>query len=53
MARGNITQRNRVAGAVSRENKAIANRPVGWSAGEAQRVHRRGNAQEVARMRAA
>lgn len=48
---GSVTDRNRVAGAVSRENAAIQNRPAGWSAAEARKKHRADNAKEVAQMR--
>lgn len=47
MPRGNITQRYAVSMAVKAENKAIANRPAGWTAREAQRAHRRANAKAV------
>lgn len=50
---GNITSRNRVSGGVKKEDHAIANRPAGWSVGEARRVHRAENAREVGRMRLA
>ncbi|MFJ1411706.1 hypothetical protein [Capnocytophaga canimorsus] len=49
MPRGNITQRNRVSAGVKAENRAIANRPAGWTAREAQRAHRRGNAKSLGR----
>ena len=48
---GNITGRNRVSGAVKRENRAITNRPTGWTAREAQRAHRRSNARSLGRSR--
>lgn len=48
---GSITGRNRVSGAVKRENRAIANRPPGWTAREAQRAHRRSNARSLGRSR--
>lgn len=53
MARGNIVQRNAVLTAVKAEDKAIANRPSGWTAGEAQRAHRAANAKHVAAIKAA
>lgn len=49
MPRGNITQRFAVSKAVKAENKAIANRPSGWTAREAQRAHRRSNARSLGR----
>ena len=48
---GNITQRARVSGGVRAENRAIANRPGGWSSGEARRAHRRSNARSLGRLR--
>lgn len=50
--RGNISKRAGVAGAVRKEDKAIANRPLGWSAGEARRAHRNGNAVAVRALKA-
>lgn len=47
MPRGNIVARSAVSRAVKAENKAIANRPSGWTAGEARRAHRRGNAKSL------
>lgn len=44
---GNITGRNRASAAVKAEDRAIANRPSGWSAREAQRAHRRSNARSL------
>ena len=49
MPRGNITQRFAVSRAVKAENKAIANRPSGWTARESQRAHRRSNARSLGR----
>ena len=49
MPRGNITQRYAVSRAVKAENKAIANRPSGWTAKEAQRAHRKANARSLGR----
>ncbi len=48
---GDIVGRNRVSGAVKAEDKAIANRPSGWSAAEAQRAHRRANARSMGRFK--
>lgn len=48
---GNPGVRKRVYDAVQKENKAISGRPSGWSAGEARRSHRRGNAQAVRALR--
>ena len=47
--RGNIVGRGNAASAVKAENKAIANRPAGWTAREAQRAHRRANAKSLGR----
>lgn len=44
---GNITKRYAVSVGVKRENRAIANRPSGWTAREAQRAHRRSNAKAL------
>nr|DAU97958.1 MAG TPA: hypothetical protein [Caudoviricetes sp.] len=53
MAKGdNIRRYNNVRSGVSAENRAIKNRPGGWSAGEARRTHRRANARAVRALRA-
>ena len=52
MPRGNIVQRSAVSTAIKAENKAIANRPSGWTAKEAQRAHRKSNAKHVAAIKA-
>lgn len=44
-----IRKRSSVGSAVKAENKAIANRPPGWSVGEARRVHRNANARSLGR----
>ena len=49
MPKGNIVQRSAVSVAIKAENKAIANRPANWTAREAQRAHRRGNAKALGR----
>ncbi|GIM52032.1 hypothetical protein CAPN004_10620 [Capnocytophaga cynodegmi] len=49
MPRGNIVQRSRTSAAVKAENRAVANRPAGWTAREAQRAHRRSNARSLGR----
>ena len=51
-AAGNIAHRNRVAAGVRRENKFIANRPKGWTVGEAQRFHRKQNAASLGKLNA-
>lgn len=47
MPRGNIVSRRAAFDAIRKEDKAVANRPGGWSAGEARRSHRRGNAKSL------
>lgn len=47
--RGNIVDRSEASRAVKAENKAIANRPSGWTAKEAQRAHRKSNAKSLGR----
>jgi len=49
MAKGNIAARSSAATGVRRENRAIANRPGGWSSGEAKRSHRKSNARSLGR----
>ncbi|AQX00440.1 hypothetical protein CMU68_10110 [Elizabethkingia anophelis] len=46
-------RRRDIGGAVGRENRAIRNRPSGWTAREAQRKHRGNNARAVSRLKAA
>lgn len=41
----------RTQNAVRAEDRAIDNRPEGWSAKEAQRAHRRSNAKSIGRNR--
>nr|DAJ75352.1 MAG TPA: hypothetical protein [Caudoviricetes sp.] len=47
--RGNIVGRANASSAIKAENKAIANRPSGWTAKEAQRAHRKSNAKSLGR----
>ena len=54
MARGdNLRRYNGVRSGVAAENRAIKNRPSGWTAGEARRTHRRANSRAITKLRAA
>ncbi len=50
---GNITGRNAASSAVKKENRAIKNRPSGWTISEARRAHRNSNARSIRAMRRA